>query len=123
MGRIRFSIMLIAGVSLIVYFAVNAMAGGKVVILEYALNPVASIDSGRLIKTEWTAKVQNRAPEQVRFKITIFFVDGNNEVVSQTESQFELTAKETKTFSDTVTLEANIANKIASTRVSIDETP
>lgn len=123
MGRARISIVWIITVILIVYFAINAFAGGKVVIQEYNLKPVASIDSGRRIKTEWSAKVRNRAPEPVTFTITIFFVDSNNEEISQAKAQCELNARETKTFSDTVILDAVIANKIASTRVAIDETP
>ena len=121
MGRARISIIWVFAVILLVYFAINAFAGGKVVILEYNLKPVASIDSGRRIKTEWSAKVRNRAPEPVTFTITIFFVDGNNEEISQAQAQCELNAKETKIFTDTVILDAAIANKIASTRVSIDE--
>jgi len=115
--------MLIIGVSLLSYFAINALAGGKVAILEYALKPVAAIDSGRRIKSEWRATIQNRASEPVRFTVTIVFVDGNNEEISQAQTQCELNARETKTFSDTVILEAKIANKIASTRVAIVETP
>ena len=58
----------------------------------------------------------------MNFKITIFFIDANNEEITQAHAQCDLKAKETKTFSDTVILEATMANKIASTRVSIDET-
>ena len=123
MGRTRISIVSIVAVILIAYFAINALAGGKVVITEYNLKPVASIDSGRRIKTEWSAKVRNRAPEPVTFTITIFFVDSNNDEITQAQAQCELNAKETKTFSDTVILDAVVANKIASTRVAIEETP
>lgn len=123
MGRVRILIISVVSVSLIAYFAMNALAGGKVALLEYTLEPVATVDSGQRIKTEWKATIRNRAPETVRFLVTIFFVDGNNEEISQVQTQCELKAKETKTFSDTVVLEATIAKKIASTRVSIDETP
>lgn len=123
MGRARISIMWIVAVILMAYFALNAFAGGKTAILEYNLKPVESLDSGQRIKTEWSAKVRNRAPEPVNFTITIFFIDGNNEEITQAQAQCELNAKETKTFSDTVILDANLANKIASTRVAIDESP
>ena len=123
MRRARISIMWIVPVILIAYFAINAFAGGKVAILEYNLKPVESLDSGRSIKTEWSAKVRNRASETVNFKITIFFIDQNNEEISKAQADCELKARETKTFSDTVVLEASLAKKIASTRVSIDEAP
>ncbi len=122
MGRARISIMWIVAVILIAYFAINAIAGGKLAMLEYNLKPVASLDAGRRIKTEWSAKVRNRAPETVSFTITIFFVDANNEEITQAKAQCELNARETKTFTDTVILDAALANKIASTRVSMDET-
>lgn len=123
MGRTRISIMWIGAVILIAYFTINAFAGGKLAVLGYSLKPVETLDSGRLVKTEWNAKVRNRASEPVHFTITIFFVDSKNEEISQAQAKCELNAGETKTFSDTVTLEANIARKIASTRVAIDETP
>lgn len=122
MGRARISLMWIVAVFLLVYFALNAFAGGKVVILEYDLKPVKSLDSGRKIMTEWHAKVRNRAPEQVNFTITVFFIDSSNEEISRANAQFQLGARETKMLTDTVTLDAVMANKIASTRVSIEET-
>lgn len=123
MGRAKISIMSIVAVSLLAYFAINALAGGKVALLEYSLKPVETLDSGQRIRTEWNAKIQNRAREPVSFLVTIFFIDANNEEISQTQAQCELKAKETKTFSDTVVLEATVANRIASTRVAIDESP
>ena len=123
MGRARISIVWIVVVILIAYSAINAFASGKVAVLEYNLKPVASLDGGRRIKTEWSAKIRNRAPEAVGFTITIFFIDGNNEEISQAQAQCELEPRETKTFSDTVILDATVASRIASTRVSIDETP
>jgi hypothetical protein len=123
MGRARIFFMSVVIVSLLSYLAINALAGGKIVILEYNLKPVTAIDSGRRIKTEWSATVENRDHKPVRFLFTIIFIDGNNEEISQVKTQCELKAKETKTFSDTVVLEATIAQKIASTRVTIDETP
>lgn len=123
MKRARISIMLIVAVSLFAYFAINALADGKVALLEYTLKPVETLDSGRRIKTEWNATIRNRAREPVRFLVTIIFVDGNNEEINQAQTQCELKAHETKTFSDTVVLDAAIANKIASTHMTIDETP
>jgi hypothetical protein len=123
MGRARIFIVSVVIVSLLAYLAINALAGGKVAILEYTLQPVATIDAGRRIKTEWSATAQNRDHKPVRFLLTIIFVDGNNEEISQVKTQCELKAKETKIFSDTMVLEASIAQKIASTRVTIDETP
>lgn len=123
MPRARISIVWIVAFILIAYFAITALASGKVALLEYNLKPVGTFDSGRRIKTEWNATIRNRASEPVRFTVIILFVDGNNEEISQARTECELAAKETKTFSDTVILEAAIASKIASTRVAIEETP
>lgn len=109
-------------VTLFLALTCTALAGGKIQVVKYELKPVETVDSGRYIKTEWSAKIRNRASETVTFEITIFFVDSSNETIKEATSSCELQAQETKTFSDTLLLETSIANKVASTRVSLDET-
>jgi cell division protein FtsB len=112
----------IAVVYLLTFFAVNAWGGEKIAVVQYELKPIASVDSGRYIKTEWNAKIRNRASEAVKFSVTILFVDSNNETLKETTKQCELKAQQTKSFTDTVLVESSVANKIASTRVQLKET-
>jgi cell division protein FtsB len=111
----------VAAVILLFFFALHAWAGEKVAVVQYQLKPIASVDSGRFIKTEWNAKIRNRASETVKFSVTIVFVDSNNETLKETTSECELKAQQTKSFKDTVLVESDIASKIASTRVKLDE--
>jgi hypothetical protein len=104
-----------------ILFLPGAWAGEKIALKEYALVPVEAVSSGKYIKTEWHAKLQNRAAEPVSFVLTIIFVDENSETIKETKTQGELAASEIKTFSDTVLLESDLATKVASTRVSINE--
>jgi cell division protein FtsB len=112
----------VAAVILLFFFALHAWAGEKVAVVQYQLKPIASVDSGRFIKTEWNAKIRNRASEAVKFSVTILFVDSNNETLKETTKQCELKAQQTKSFTDTVLVESSVANKIASTRVQLKET-
>jgi hypothetical protein len=111
----------IAVVFLLAFFVVHAKAGDKIAVVQYELKPIASVDSGKYVKTEWNAKIRNRASEVVKFSVTIVFVDSNNETLKETTSQCELKAQQTKSFKDTVLVESSIANKIASTRVKLKE--
>jgi hypothetical protein len=110
-----------AVVFFLVFTCTTAWAGEKIQVVKYGLKAVESVDSGRYIKTEWSAKIRNGASEQVNFEITIAFVDSNNEVLKEASSQCELEPHQTKTFTDTVLLDADVAGKVASTKVSIDE--
>lgn len=111
----------IAVVFLLSFFALHAWGAEKVAVVQYQLKPIASVDSGKYIKTEWSAKIRNRASETVKFSVTILFVDSNNETLKETTSQCELKAQQTKSFKDTVLVESSVANKIASTRVKLKE--
>lgn len=109
-------------VALLLFFWVTpAWAGEKISVVQYELKPVATVDSGKYIKTEWNAKIRNRASESVRFSLRIVFIGSGDETLKESTSQCELQAHETKAFKDTVLVEASIASKIASTKVKIDE--
>lgn len=121
MGYARIITILIAAVFMIALIPFGSWAAEKVIVVEYNLKPIGYINSGRSLKTEWSAKVRNRASESVSFDITIVFVDSSNSELKHVTSKGQLKAKETKTFSDTVFLDSSIAAKIASTRALIDE--
>lgn len=121
MGRTRTFFLPVAVVFLLALINSHAWAGGKLAVVQYALKAIESVDSGRYIKTEWNAKIRNRASEPVSFTVTIVFVDSNNDVLKEASSPCELQAQQTKSFSDTVLLEASIASRIATTRVRLNE--
>ena len=121
MVKARICFLSVVVVLLLAFLNLPAWAGGKIAVVQYELKPVKTVDSGRFIKTEWNAKIRNRASESVKFSVTILFVDSNNDTLKETTSQCELSAKETKNFKDTVLVEAAIATKIASTRVTVKE--
>jgi len=121
MLNIRTFCLPLAAALLLAAFTMHAWASDKISVVQYELKPVASVDAGRYIKTEWNAKLRNGAPEPVNFSVTIIFVDGNNNVLKESTSQCELEAHETRSFKDTVLVESSLASKIASTRVKIDE--
>lgn len=108
---------------LLSFFAIQAWAGDKISVVQYELKPVGYVNSGKYLKTEWSAKLRNGAPEHVKFNVTIVFVDSSNEILKEATSEWELNAHETRSLKDTVLLETAVAGKIASTRVKIDELP
>jgi hypothetical protein len=122
MGHTRIYIISAAVAFLIALFSFGSWAADKVVVLEYNLKPVGYVESGKYLKTEWSAKLRNRISEPVSFDITIVFFDSSNSELKQDTTQGQLKAQETKTFSNTVLLDASLASKIASTRALIDET-
>jgi len=122
MGNIRTFFLPFAATFLLLFFAAHALAAEKIAVVQYEVRPIEAVDSGRYIKTEWSAKIRNRASEDVKFTVTILFVDNANETLQETTSQGELSAQQTKTFKDTVLLEAAITGRIASTRVTVKET-
>jgi hypothetical protein len=121
MGNIRTFFLPLAAGSLLFFFATHAWAGDKISVVQYGLKPVEAVKSGRFIKTEWNAKLRNGASELVKFTVTIVFVDSADEILKEATSQHELQAHETKTFQDTVLVKMEIAKRIATTRVKIDE--
>lgn len=121
MGNTRTFFLPIAAALMLSLFAVHAWAAEKIVVVQYELKPVEAVDSGRFIKTEWNATIRNRASEPVKFSVTIVFVDGDNETLKESTCQCELKAQETKPFKGTVLVKSSVANKIASTRVKIEE--
>ena len=107
---------------LLVFYAVHAWAGEKIAVVQYdGLKPVEYVDNGRSIKTKWSAKIRNGASETVNFSVTVVLVDSNNETLKEATSKCELGAHETKSFSDTVLVDASVAKRIASTRLTLQE--
>ncbi len=123
MGNARTFFLLIAAAFLSITIAANVQASEKIVVLQYQLKPVESVESGKYIKTEWNAKIRNRASEPVNFSITIAFLNNENEVLKETTSKHSLLAQETKSFKDTMLLEASIASKVSTTKVILKEIP
>lgn len=121
MGNTRTFFLPFAAACLLSFLTMNAWAGDKISVVQYELKPVEAVDYGRYIKTEWTAKLRNGVSETVKFAVTIVFVDSDNEILKEATRECELQAHETKSFKDTVLLESDVANKIASTRLKIDE--
>lgn len=121
MGNTRTFFLPLAAAILLSYFTMHAWAGDKISVVQYELKPVEYVDYGKKLKTEWTAKLRNGVSETVKFTVTIVFVDSDNEILKEATCECELQAHETKSFKDTVLVESDVAGKIASTRVKIDE--
>lgn len=121
MRNIRAFFLPLAVAILLSFFTFHAWAGDKIAVVQYELKPVGYVDSGKHLKTEWNAKLRNGAQEAVKFKVTVVFVDSSNEILKEATSEFELKGHETKSFTDTVLVKTDVAGKIASTRLKIDE--
>lgn len=122
MGYSRTFFLPLAVVFFLALMCTSAWAGGKIAVVNYELKPVETVDAGRYIKAEWNAKIRNRASETVNFNIEINFIDSNSEVLKTVSKECELSAQQTKTFTDTVLLEEAIARKVATTKVELEET-
>jgi len=91
----------------------------RMIILEHSVKPVEMISSGRFVETAWEVKLCNKEEKPLDLIITISFMDKDNEVLEETEKGCRIKAKETKTCSDTVLLRKSLAQKVASTRISV----
>jgi len=99
----------------------NALAQGKVAVLDQNIKAVASVSSGRFIKIAWTVKLQNKTNQPVACDVMIQFLDVGQKEIGLTGKTINLEAKETKLVSDTVLLKSDIANQITACTVSVVE--
>ena len=89
-------------------FADNAM------VLKHHIQAVSSVSSGRFIKIAWSVELRNPTPTPQSCKITLSFLNAEDEVISEATKTQELGPRQEKAVEGTVRLRTSIAICVAS---------
>jgi hypothetical protein len=106
---------------LITYASSNAVAEDKISILNYSLKPVGYVEDNKFLQTMYSIELQNNEATAHSFNIKVVFFDKEKKSIKESKKQFELTSKETKIFSDSILVEADLAKKIGSTKAYLED--
>jgi hypothetical protein len=102
--------------------SINSWAAGDAIsILNYSLKPVGYINDDKLLQTIYTIELKNNQETKHSFSVKIVFFDKENNQLKSAKKKFEIQAGETKKYTDAVTIEADLAKKIASTKGFIED--
>jgi len=96
-------------------------AGDAISILNYSLKPVGYINDDKFLQTIYTIELKNNQETKHSFSVKIVFFDKENNQLKSAKKKFEIQANETKKYTDAVTIEADLAKKIASTKGFIED--
>jgi hypothetical protein len=111
-----------ACVLLTVICSINSWgAGDAISILNYSLKPAGYVNDDKFLQTIYTIELKNNQETKHSFYVKIVFFDKENNQLKSAKKKFEIQANETKKYTDAVTVEADLAKKIASTKGFIED--
>jgi hypothetical protein len=99
----------------------DALAQDHIVVLEQDIKAVSAVSSGRYIKIAWKVKLQNKTNKPIACDVAVLFLNSGQENIGKASKTSTLEPNEIKIVSDTVLLEASVANQIATCAVSVEE--
>jgi len=116
-------IYLIASVCFLVSLicSMNSWGGEVISILNYSLKPVGYINDNKLLQTIYTIELKNNQDAKHSFSVKVVFFDKENNQLKTAKKKFDIQANETKKYTDAVTIEAELAKKIATTKGFIED--
>ena len=106
---------------LIVFCSMNAWSGDVVSILNYSLKPVGYVDNDKFLQTIYNIEIKNNQATAHSLNVKIVFFDKENNQLKSTKKKIDISANETKQYTDAVTIEADLAKKVASTKGFIED--
>jgi len=112
---------LAASFLLTVYCSINSWAGDVISIMNYSLKPVGYIDNDKSLQTIYNVELKNNQDAPHKFNVKIVFFDKENNQLKSSKKKFDIQANETKKFTDAVTIEADLAKKVATTKGYIED--
>lgn len=99
----------------------NSWGGEVISILNYSLKPVGYINDNKLLQTIYTIELKNNQDAKHSFSVKVVFFDKENNQLKTAKKKFDIQANETKKYTDAVTIEAELAKKIATTKGFIED--
>jgi hypothetical protein len=101
--------------------SMNVWAGDIISILNYSLKPVGYINNDKFLQTIYTIELKNNQDAKHSFSVKVVFFDKESNQLKSAKKKFDIQANETKKFTDAVTIEAELASKIATTKGFIED--
>jgi hypothetical protein len=106
---------------LTVICSMNSWASDAISILNYSLKPAGYVDNEKYLQTIYNMEIKNNQAANHSFNVKIVFLDKENNQLKTSKKKFDIQANETKKLTDAVTVDADIAKKIASTKGYIED--
>jgi hypothetical protein len=103
------------------YSSINSWANDVISILNYSLKPVGYVDNDKFLQTIYNVELKNNQDTPHSFNVKIVFFDKGNNQLKSSKKKFDIQANETKKFTDAVTIEAELAKKVATTKGYIED--
>jgi hypothetical protein len=96
-------------------------ANDAISILNYSLKPAGYVDNDKYLQTIYNMELKNNQATNHSFNVKIVFFDKENNQLKSSKKKFDIQAGETKKLTDAVTIDADVAKKIASTKGFIED--
>lgn len=114
-------LVLLVSFLLTVYCSINSWANDVISILNYSLKPVGYVDNDKFLQTIYNMELKNNQGASHSFNVKIVFFDKENNQIKSSKKKFEIQANETKKYTDAVTIEADLAKRVATTKGYIED--
>jgi hypothetical protein len=99
----------------------NSWAEDTISILNYSLKPVGYVDNDKFLQTIYNVELKNNQGTAHSLNLKIVFFDKENNQLKSSKKKIDIQANETKKYTDAVTIEADLAKKVASTKGFIED--
>ena len=106
---------------LVAYCSMNSWAEDTISILNYSLKPVGYVDNDKFLQTIYNVELKNNQGTAHSLNLKIVFFDKENNQLKSSKKKIDIQANETKKYTDAVTIEADLAKKVASTKGFIED--
>jgi hypothetical protein len=106
---------------LFAFGSINSWAEDAISIVNYSLKPVGYVDNDKYLQTIYNVELKNNQGTPHSFNMKVVFFDKGNNQLKSSKKKVEIAANETKKFTDAVTIEADIAKKVATTKGYIED--
>ena len=106
---------------LVAYCSMNSWAEDTISILNYSLKPVGYVDNDKFLQTIYNVELKNNQGKAHSLNLKIVFFDKENNQLKSSKKKIDIEANETKKYTDAVTIEADLAKKVASTKGFIED--
>ena len=102
--------------------SINSWAANDAIsILNYSLKPAGYVDNDKYLQTIYNMELKNNQATNHSFQVKIVFFDKENNQLKSSKKKFDIQANETKKLTDAVTIDADVAKKVASTKGFIED--
>ena len=107
------------GTILVLFSFCSYAFADSVIVLKHRVQPVASESSARYVTIAWSGVLRNTTSAPQTCKMTLSFLNAEDEVISEATETQELDPRQERTVKGTVRLRTSIAQQIVATDVSV----